>query len=239
MKKFKRCLFAAVAVMMMFLTGCGTELHELTAEEENLIIHSAAYFVAKHNIQQKDGVNGYPLPDTFEEDESESESEMETETETEDEGSGNGSGGETNDPKPSEDMISFAELIGHKDNLTVTYEGSQIASNYKEGTAYIVEAEKGKVFYVMKFKLTNRTDKDVEVNNAAKSPIVKLVSEAVTVKSEVTFLTSDFSTYQGTIKAGESVETILLFEVSESVAEKITAPKLQITIEKSTKTIKL
>ncbi|MBQ2902491.1 MAG: hypothetical protein IJE49_11700 [Agathobacter sp.] len=241
MKKFKRYLFIAVAVITMLLTGCGAELYELTAEEENLIIHSAAYFVAKHNIQQKDGVNGYPLPDSFDEEESESESETETETETESESESGGSGSEgpTETQKPSEDMITLAELIGHANDLKVTYEGSSVTNTYMEGTAYLVDAAQGKTFYVMKFKLTNTTDADVEVNNASKSPIVKLVSDAVTVKSEVTFLATDFSTYQGTLKAGESVETILLFEVSEAVAEKITAPKLQITVEKTTKTIKL
>ena len=232
MKKYKRYLCIAVAVMMLFLTGCGTELYELTEEEETLIVHSAAYLLAKHNIQQKDGVNGYPLPDSFEE-ESEEESELEVEE------GGSGSGGETTKPKPSEDMISLAELIGHKDSLKVTYEGSKITNSYMEGGAYLVDAQEGKTFYVMRLKLTNITGQDVNVNNAAKSPVVKLISDAVTVKSEVTFLTSDFSTYQGTISAGESVETILLFEVSKSVAEKITDPKLQITIGKSTKTIKL
>lgn len=232
MKKFKRYLFAAVAVMMLFLTGCGTELHELTAEEEQLIIHSAAYFVAKHNIQQKDGVNGYPLPDSFEE-ESESESESQTEN------TGDGSGEGTADAKPADDMIIFAELIGHKADIKISYEGSQVTNNYSEGAAYVVEAEQGKTFYALKFKLTNTTDKDVEVNNILKNLAVKLVCDAVTVKSEVTFLSKDFTTYYGTVKAGESVETILLFEVSESVVEKITAPKLQITVGKTTKTIKL
>lgn len=108
-----------------------------------------------------------------------------------------------------------------------------------EGSAYVVDADAGKTFYVMKFKMTNITNEDVTVDNASKSPIVKLVSEAVTVKSEVTFLTGDFSTYQGTIKAGESVETILLFEVSESVAEQIKAPTLQITVGNLTKNLKL
>lgn len=233
MKKYKRYLSIAVAVMMLFLTGCGTELYELTEEEETLIVHSAAYLLAKHNIQQKDGANGYPLPDSFEEEESESESESEY-----DEGEGS-SGTESDKPKPSEDMISLAELIGHKDSLKVTFEGSKITNSYMEGEAYLVNAQAGKIFYVMKLKLTNITGQDVTVNNAAKSPMVKLVSDVVTVKSEVTFLMSDFSTYQGTISAGESVETILLFEVSKEVAEKITAPKLQITIGKSTKTIKL
>lgn len=230
MKKFKRYLFAAVAAMMLFLTGCGAELYELTAEEEQLIIHSAAYFVAKHNIQQKDGVNGYPLPESFEE---ESESESETSSETENEGDGSG------ETKPADDMLLLAEMIGHKTDIKISYEGSQVVDNYSEGSAYIVEAEEGKTFYCIKLKLTNTTDKEIEINNIMTSPKAKLVCDAVTAKSEVTFLTNDFSTYYGTIKAGESVETILLFEVSKSVVEKITAPELQITVAKTTKTIKL
>ena len=236
MKKYKRYLCIAVAVMMLFLTGCGTQLYELTEEEETLIVQSAAYLLAKHNIQQKDGVNGYPLPDSFEE---ETESESESETESESGNGGNGSGGGSENAPTSADMSTLAELIGHKDSLAITYEGSYVSKSYKEGAAYIVDAEAGKTFYVIKIKLTNITGQDVTVNNAAKSPIVKLVSDEVTVKSEVTFLTGDFSTYQGTIGAGKSVETILLFEVSESVADKISAPSLQIAIGKTTKTIKL
>ena len=237
MKKLKRYLYIAVAVMMLFLTGCGTALYEMTPEEEELVIHSAAYFVAKHNIQQKDGVNGYPLPDSFEEEESEKESESESESEEQDKPNGSGGGGEST--KPSEGEITLAEVIGYKDSLKVTYEGSYVSNNYMEGSAYVVEAGAGKSFYVMKFKLTNLTDSDVTVNNASKSPIVKLVSDAVSVRSEVTFLSTDFSTYQGTLGAGQSVETILLFEVTNAVADKIASPTLQITIGKTTKTIKL
>ena len=91
MKKYKRYLCIAIAVMLMGLTGCGTQLYELTPEEEALIIHSAAYFVAKHNIQQKDGVSGVLLPDSFEEETEESG------TQTDNAGSG-----EENQPKPGE-----------------------------------------------------------------------------------------------------------------------------------------
>lgn len=231
MKQFKRYLCIALAVIMMCLTGCGAELHVLTPEEETLIIHSAAYLIAKHNIQQKDGVNGMPLPENFEDTENSEENSQKP---------GGDEGSSTDKPEQSSnDASALAELIGQTGNLKITYEGSYVTANYKEGTAYIVEAEAGKTFYVMKFKMTNTTGADVVVDNALKSPIVKLVSEAVTVKSEVTFLSSDFSTYQGTIKAGQSAETILLFEVSEKVAEKITAPTLQITIGKTTKSIKL
>ena len=226
MKKIKRQLCLLVASMMLFLTGCGTQLFELTAEEEDLIIQSAAYFVAKHNIQQKDGVNGYPLPDSFEE---------ETEDESEE-----SSGADSNDvTKPSNQMAALAELIGHEDDLKVTYEGNKVVNTYKEGSAYLVDAAPGKTFYVMRFKLTNITDEAVKVDNASQSPVVRMICDAVKVRSEVTFLMSDFSTYQGTIGAGESVETILLFEVSQSVVDKISEPSLEITIGKTTKTIKL
>ena len=229
MRKIKRYLCIVLTAMTMLLTGCGTELFELTAEEEDLIVHSAAYFVAKYNIQQKDGVNGYPLPDSFDE-----EDESESETENDEEGNGSGDNGDT-----SSNMGALAELIGHENDLKVTYVGSEVTNTYVEGSAYLVDAQPGKTFYVMKFKLTNITDSSVEINNAAKSPVVKLISDAVKVRSEVTFLMSDFSTYQGTLKAGESVETILLFEVSETVVDKIISPTLQITVGNSTKTIKL
>lgn len=231
MKKYKRYLFIGIVAMMICLTGCGNELYELTAEEEDLIIHSAAYFVAKHNIQQKDGVNGVPLPEDFEEETENSA------TGSEDSSGGDGSGEETDNS--SEKAATLAELIGHGDDLKVSYEGSYVDDSYMEGSAYVVDAEEGKVFYVMKFKLTNTTDADVKVDNATKSLSVKLVSDAVTVRSEVTFLTSDFSTYQGTIKAGKSVETILLFAVSESVADQISSPILEITVGDETKNIKL
>jgi len=234
MNKKKRYLFISIVAMMLFLTGCRESLYELTAEEEALVIHSAAYYVAKHNIQQKDGVNGIAIPEEIDSEEETISSEIATE-----DVSGANGDGQTQPEIPSEDSVSLAEIIGQTGNLQVSYEGSYVSNSYKEGSAYIVDAEAGKTFYVMKFKLTNATNAAVEVNNASKSPVVKLVSDAVTVKSEVTFLMSDFSTYQGTIGAGESVETILLFEVSEAVAEQIVNPTLQITIGNSTKNIKL
>lgn len=235
MNKQKRYLFISIVAMMLFLTGCGESLRELTAEEEKLVIHSAAYYVAKYNIQQKDGISGAAIPGETATEEDEASSEIETEQM---QGSTTGDG--QNQPEePLEDSVSLAEVIDLAGSLQVSYQGNFISNNYKEGSAYIVQADAGKTFYVMQFKLTNTTSEAVEVNNASKSPVLKLVSDAVTVKSEVTFLVSDFSTYQGTIAAGESVDTILLFEVSETVSEQIVNPTLQISIGNSTKNIKL
>ncbi len=240
MKKANRYLVVCLAACTLLLSGCGTQMYELTAEEEDIIVHYAAYVVAKHNIQQKDGVSNVVVTDEELEDVEEN---VEPETELGEEVVGGGediSGETTSETQEVDDTtVSLAEVIGHASDLTVTYTGSYVADNYIEGAAYSVDAATGKTFYVMQFTLTNTTAGDVAVNNAAINPIFKLVSGDVNVKSEVTFLTYDFSTYVGTIPAGQSVETILLFEVNEAQAEGILEPILQITVDNETKNVKL
>ena len=235
MKKQKRFLCIVIALMSLVLSGCGTQLYEMTKEEEDLIVQSAAYFVAKHNIQQKDGVSAVVDPDSIvlkNEIEEASSEEVTEEGQVSEGGASSGelivSGG-----------VSLADIMGLSSNVTVSYVESYVADNYVEGSAYFVEAEKGKTFYVMKFSIQNTSDDAVVVDNAAIHPVFKLVSGNLSVKSEVTFLTTDFSTYQGTIKAGETVETILLFEVSNSQAEQIVAPELQISVDNEIKNVKL
>lgn len=242
MRKQKRYLFISVIMASLFLSGCGTQLYEMTKEEEDLIVHSAAYFVAKHNIQQKDGASAVVDPDSIvleseatEEVEGITESETELAEEVISPSEGENGEGQTENP----DSVSLAEFIGHGTDLMVTYTGSYSANNYVEGSAYSVDAEAGKIFYVMQFSITNTTDEEVVIDNVSINPTFKLVSDSLSVKSKVTFLTTDFSTYQGAIPAGETVETILLFEVSEASVEQITAPTLQITIDNVTKNVKL
>lgn len=240
MKKANRYLVVCLAACTLLLSGCGAQMYELTAEEEDIIVHYAAYVVAKHNIQQKDGVSNVVVTDEELEDVEEN---VEPETELGEEVVGGGediSGETTSETQEVDDTtVSLAEVIGHASDLTVTYTGSYVADNYIEGDAYSVDAATGKTFYVMQFTLTNTTAGDVAVNNAAINPIFKLVSGDVNVKSEVTFLTYDFSTYVGTIPAGQSVETILLFEVNEAQAEGVLEPILQITVDNETKNVKL
>ena len=48
---------AAVAfTAIITLTGCGTQLYDMTDAEQSLIANYSAYVVAKHNIYQQDGM---------------------------------------------------------------------------------------------------------------------------------------------------------------------------------------
>ena len=238
MKKQKRYLFVGVILASMLLSGCGTQLFEMTKEEEELIVHSAAYFVAKHNIRQKDGVSAVVDPDTIMLEEESIVDDTQTSTEVDGESV---AGQETAGVEGESDTStsSMAMAVGHAQDLTVTYTGSYVADNYVEGDAYSIDAQNGKTYYIMQFTVTNPTEQVVHLDNVTLNPAFRLVDGDVNVKAEVTFLTTDFSTYLGDIAAGESVETVLLFEVTEAQAELITAPSLQITVDNENKVIKL
>ena len=241
MKNKKRYLFISVIVATLFLSGCGTQLYELTKEEEDLIVHSAAYFVAKHNIRQKDGVSAVVDPDSIL---LESESEAvenidESGTELNEDVMGSSDGAVLEDEATNDVSDTLASVVGHGSDLSITYNGSYVADNYVEGDAYSIDADSGKTFYIMQFTVVNPTEADVLLDNVTLNPLFKIVSDEVNVKAEVTFLTTDFSTFLGTIPAGESVDTILLFEVPESLAEQISTPSLQITVNNEIKMIKL
>lgn len=240
MKRNKRCLVIGVAAVSLLLSGCGTGLYEMTAEEEELIIQSAAYLVAKHNIQQKDGVSNIYIEEEIEtESPSPSESESESESESTSEENTPSGGGSNSDAETTKPGVALAEAIGHASDLKITYTGSKLSASYMEGGAYSVDAEAGNIFYVMKFKVTNTTDKDVTLNNAKLNPIFRVTEGAATAKAAITFLSTDLSTYNGKISAGKTVELVLLFELPKAKAEALKEPKLQITIDKVTKTVKL
>ncbi len=228
MKKHKRLLFVGIAACSLLFGGCGKELHVLTPEEESLIIHYAAYAVAKHNIQQKDGMTNVVV--------SETDDETDDVTNTENLQDGQNSGG---NEVVQDTRITLAEAIGHGTDLTVAYTGSYVAKDYVEGTVYAVDAEIGKKFYIMKFTISNTTQNEVLVDNLTKGFKFKLTSGEMSVNGERTFLMTDFSSYVGTIGPGQAVETVLLFEIPEGSADSIVEPTLEILIDNTLKTVKL
>ena len=228
MKRYRRILFVCIAACALLLGGCGEALYELSAEEEALIVHYAAYAVAKHNIQQKDGMSNVHISE---------------ETEDEDVPENTQSADETPDDGSNESPevvngVKVSDVIGHGSDLTVTYTGYTVSDSYVEDNIYAIDAPEGKTYYIMHLKLTNITEADVSVENLTKNLVFKLVVGDSTVDSvKNTFAMKDLSSYVGTISAGQSVETVLLFEVSDEVAETLTEPSLQIIIDGTVKNV--
>lgn len=230
MKKHRRFLAMVLAGLTLLCTGCGTPLFELTADEEALIIKYAAHFVAKHNIYQKDGVVSMVPED-----------ELETESETESETENTQKPDESESSSSSEEikLPTIAETVGMPAGITLGYLESYTTSSVKEGGAYSVDAEEGFTYYVLKFSMKNETDEPIEVDNASAHPIFKLTSDKVVIRSAVTFLSADLSTYKGTIGAKESVEVILLFKIKATDVDKIKEPTLSVVVNGETQKVKL
>lgn len=225
MKKHRRFLAMGLVIISLLLSGCGTSLYELTADEEALIVKYAAHFVAKHNIYQKDGISVEVAEDESEENDTQNPDDTQEPSQ-----------GEV-DKRPS-----VAEAMNLPKGISLVYEESYIADHIKEGAAYSEEAGVGFTFYVLKFKMKNNTENAIEVDNFSKDIVFKLTSGSIVAKSkefEVPILSTELSSYIGTVEAGESVDVILLFKVKEADAEKISEPTIEMLDGTTTKPVKL
>ena len=53
-KKISLPVMAVSAILL--LGGCGTQMYDLSEDEENLVVQYSAHILAKYNIEQKDGM---------------------------------------------------------------------------------------------------------------------------------------------------------------------------------------
>ena len=222
MKKHRRFFAMGLVIMSLLLSGCGTQLYELTADEEALIIKYAAHFIAKHNIYQKDGISAEVA-----EDETEKDSQVPGDTEAPDSGEV--------DKTPT-----VADVLSLPKGISLVYDKSYIIDHIKQGAGYSEEAGVGFTFYVLSFQMKNTSNKAIEIDNDAKDIVFKLTQGSVVTKSkEYPLLDAELTAFKGTLKAGESREMLLLFKIKAEDAAKVTSPAIEKVEGKTTKPVKL
>lgn len=204
----------------LLLGGCGDAPYELTESEESMIVNYASHVVAKFNVKQKDGLTYVDLSE-LEEDTEEIETETTEELQTEEsqeianaQGNEVGEGENTNGEEPAS-STSLQEVFG-TEQIAVTYTGYELRKNYVEADYYAMEASAGKTYLVLNIDLTNTGEAEAIADILSQTPTFRVKADGVESTAEITFLLNDFSTYQGVIPAGETVHTVLLFEVSET-----------------------
>lgn len=240
MKRWKMILLTAAVSSTFLLGGCGTAMYELTDDEQDIIAHYAAHALAKYNVYQKDGMTDASLDDPKKDkrtDDSEKTEETKNEQTTEQNTDSQGEAQNSGDTQ--EHAISLADAIGHGNDLSVTYEGASIEQTYKNDEISSVAAPNGSVYVVMKFQVTNNGQNDVSVDTLSYGPAFTAQIGDSSVKAELTILTNDFSTYQGTIDAGQTVENILLFKVPDSITQVPDNVTLSVDVNGSTSKVGL
>lgn len=215
---------AAVAfTAIITLTGCGTQLYDMTDAEQSLIANYSAYVVAKHNIYQQDGMtnateNLEAAEDTEKVDEASTDNSHSQDNKTSEAGNDKNSNSQKEPSATQEKKVSLAEATGYG-SLDITYDGANESDVYNEGSYYSMTAENGNTFAIMKFTLKNPTGEDINVDMFGNARTYKATfPDGKEYTAEGTFLTYSLNTFQGTVKAGGSVDVVLLFKIPQGTA---------------------
>ena len=219
MKISKIKTVAALTAMTVLLSGCDAP-YELTETEEGIITNYAAHVVTKFNTDQDQGltyVDQSTLEDTEEPEDVAVPEDIESSTEMQ---MVPGAGGQSDEGNVADaGATGLTDLFG-TDAVSVDYAGAELTPSYVEDTYYAVDADAGKTYLVLKFNLTNNGTENADVDLLAGAPSFRIkLADGTSAKAELTMLLEDFSTYQGTISAGETKQTVLLFQVPDTMTE--------------------
>ena len=166
MKKGMR-LLAVLSATVLLVSGCGTQMYELTEDEETLITQYAAYAIGKHNIRQKDGMTSDKPQEedtTKKEQKPQEDSKGQQDTQAASESGGEQGSGEDLSNYPE---VSLADALGCDTSLKITYKGYKVSDAYKEGNYFSVNAGEGNTLLVMNFVITNSGKKTVKYDTSS------------------------------------------------------------------------
>lgn len=234
-----------LAISMMFMTGCGEPMLEMTDEERSIIVNYAAHVVSKYNNYQGEGMTYVSkeekerLANENKEQENEQQPEEEepsvaelpqeeipgTEPQPQEQ--------PQNTEQPSEEVasVTLQQALGFGEAIQATYNGYDVMPNYVEGDYYALDADAGKTFLIMHIDLTNQTAEAMNCNLLAAGPVFTLtVNDGYKVNAETTILLDDLGTFSADLQVGETASTVLLFQISEEQVAKIEKIGLQVYI---------
>ena len=222
MKRTRVQMTAAALATLMLLGGCGEAPYDLTEKEQELIVNYAAHVVTKYNSYQKEGLTYVDLEAMAEEEAAVEE--VVAETPVTEEQTSVAEGAEVAEAEATEEStdlgypkVTLESLFGDQ-GLAVDYVGMRIADSYVKADYYALFPDAGKMYLVLGIDITNEGEAVMSVDNLSRGAKFQIAINGEVVSfSETTLLMEDFSTFEDTLAAGETRETVLLFQIPETV----------------------
>ncbi|MBQ9233341.1 MAG: hypothetical protein IJ167_04810 [Lachnospiraceae bacterium] len=139
-----------------------------------------------------------------------------------------------NNADKSFDIAAFAGI----NEVSVKYSYYMIAEEYPsmdhDGVAITIEAPNGYKLLVLKFNMENKTGDDQYIDLYSKDLEYSIIiNDSKSAKQMLTILIDDLYTYQGTVEGNMFEEVVLLFQVSDGVAEEIDKGSLKLRVTDS------
>lgn len=243
----KNCIkvSAFMIIMIVLLGGCGSELPDMTQEEEQVIGEYAAKLLLKYDANNRSRLVSRELVRVWESDQAEEivlpapepeKGGMEPVEDTPIVEIGQETAGIT-----TGSIEAFYQMA---EGVKVTFTGYEVCDSYSPdgdvGSFFTLDAENGNKLLVLKFDMENQTQTEQKIDMLSRSAKIQVsVNGGDSYKILMTMLMNDMTTYMGTISAGQKVSTVMLTEVDVDVTESISSLSLNLKNDSNTCTIQL
>ncbi len=231
-----------IVLCAVSISFCGCSWAKSFSEDDTKTVATySAKIIAKYNKNQKDGIvevteedKAKVAGDDLKALEALAQANNSANT-TSSKSKSSSSSNSTAETKPAVSLSSALGISG----VDFTYLGNEVRDNYTS-TVYDMSPTSGYKFLVMKFRVTNNSGANTEVNILSKNPKFKAtLNGTVSANNDMSLMDNDLATYKGTLNAGESKELVLLFQFKNEDLANIQSTSLQCTVAGSTSDITL
>ena len=231
MKKAKKIIVCLVGCLM--LSGCGAQIPELNAEQEEIITQYAATTLLKYDANYESGlmseeemaalmremITPTPMPTPTPTQAPESE---DVEEDSQDEIPEELIGEE--EPVDNRTIAEFFLLEG----IDISYAGYDIVDSYPESTTddwyFAMDAVEGNQLLVLKFDVVNTGTTETEVDILNMTPRFRVfINDGEQINASTTLLTDDLKTMKMVLQPGEVVQEVIVIEISEAEVLELSA----------------
>lgn len=244
----RKILFVSILYMLGTMAGC-VEAIDLNETQMDQVVGYSVYSVLAHDKNYMVGLNEVETP-TQEED---ADNDV-TQPPSQDTGNDNNStdndkpnvekpsGGNTSIENPSVVTTTMEKALD-VDGVSITYTGVTVGDVYPEVSdtpAFVLKAFTGNKLVVLKFDVTNKTSKDINLDIASKNLTIKgTFNKSIKTIAQVTLLPEALNKFKETIPAGKTVQTVLVFEMTEANANNLTSILLEVKSSKGTNSVNI
>lgn len=223
--KRKSFMGAMLLTGALMLTGCGEEPYELQDNEREIIVNYAAHILAKYNVKQPEGYQYvYPQPEESEKtQEQEAKSEDTKEQQSDGDSTEQTQGNSSSDGK-DESSVTLSEALGLK-GVQAVYTGAELTDQYNS-----IIPNAGKKLLILHVTLQNQTNKARACDILSMLPVFRAtVNGTQKTTAELSILPENLSTWEEKIPAGESADTIILFQVDADEVTSVDRLEMDVT----------
>ena len=237
----RRILLVSIVYMLATMTGC-VEPIDLDDTQQDMLVGYAVYSVLEHDKNYMVGLN--EVEGVVSEDSTENVTDSGNVEQPSKEDSGSSSGGNdtpTVDKTPT--VTTTMERALDVDGISITYTGVVVDDVFPKAEGepvFALKAFTGNKLVVLKFDVTNTTNEDISLDMVSKNLTIKgIFNKSIKTIAQVTLLPEALNTFKETIPAGKTVQTVLVFEMTETNANNLTSIVLDIKSSKGTNSVNI